>query len=853
MAQNLTVKDNPKGKPHFNERSTFWSDLQYIPVEYKNEYWAAQNLYFFKKNARLFLDPARARQYRSTDDLKLDDKEYKQMFDPITPMGNGGTANYVAADWKSNPIYIHLKNVVKAEIQRTSKQLEVNLTDKYALTRKQKDSQKIFYSRLMRQVINSVNKELGKMPLTESQDPFKYIASQAVESNKKKGQDPSQEQQPSEITSNFNDMIKNAIESDQDLALYMELIYKGDYEIALEKGIDYYMMNLNKWNERWSDEFIDDIMHFNKACGEWYTDLVTGRPVIERFVPELTWVSPFKRKDGEDLMYYFTEYSITFADFVKTIGANLDKQKLKDVFEYNKTQGSCHGFDWLDMIDRPNRMMDNAMIRVGRAACLTQDYDVDMDAVVPNYPQTTGDGTGITWETGMDKEPKMPQSTKHYNVWYSFYYIPPTTQSLSNADYAWQAQFIFDIKKNQDQLRTGEDGRYSKPPLFIYDNGKQASFTDMVMAYMPKINYAWFQYQNCLVNDIEATVLSDELIGGLLGAVDESNKISTGLDGTPTGGNGVDAYKEQWRMIRQSGTGFLKLTDRQGNQILDPNKLFFHIKNGLIEKAEKYMSQMMLLYQQMTQSLAMTDAREGQDTKPRTSVAAIEESLKASNNATWFIQKAYEELLKTVAERMIRYMLEIMREAKEYGYTKRRQEFFDIVGESYGLLVEGLENIPPESIGMNINYVDNTAKKDLVFSLATELVKNNQLDFNLLYLLMGADNWKQSMCLMRMGIKSKEKEKAHQEELQHERQMQLQQEQQKSAMMMLQAQTQSKVAIDTNVMKLKEELEQVKGQIKTMSQSMLLDQRGGNKISEAEAKARLEEAAKEKAKLPPMQ
>jgi len=249
----------------------------------------------------------------------------------------------------------------------------------------------------------------------------------------------------------------------------------------------------------------------------------------------------------------------------------------------------------------------------------------------------------------------------------------------------------------------------------------------------------------------------------------------------------------------------------------------------------------------------MTDAREGQDTKPRTSVAAIEESLKASNNATWFIQKAYEELLKTVAERMVRYMLEIMREAKEYGYTKRRQEFFDIVGESYGLLVEGLENIPPESIGMNINYVDNTAKKDLVFSLATELVKNNQLDFNLLYLLMGADNWKQSMCLMRMGIKSKEKEKAHQEELQHERQMQLQQEQQKSAMMMLQAQTQSKVAIDTNVMKLKEELEQVKGQIKTMSQSMLLDQRGGNKISEAEAKARLEEAAKEKAKLPPMQ
>ena len=125
MAKNLTVKDNPTGRPHYNERSTFYSDLAYIKPEFKNEYWAGMELYFMKKNARLFLDPARARQYRSTDDLKLDDKEYKQMFDPITPMGNGGTANYVAADWKSNPIYIHLKNVVKAEIQRTSKQIEV--------------------------------------------------------------------------------------------------------------------------------------------------------------------------------------------------------------------------------------------------------------------------------------------------------------------------------------------------------------------------------------------------------------------------------------------------------------------------------------------------------------------------------------------------------------------------------------------------------------------------------------------------------------------------------------------------------------------------------------------------------
>jgi hypothetical protein len=372
----------------------------------------------------------------------------------------------------------------------------------------------------------------------------------------------------------------------------------------------------------------------------------------------------------------------------------------------------------------------------------------------------------------------------------------------------------------------------------------------MVMAFMPKINYAWFQYQNCLINDIEATVLSDELIGGLLGAVDEENKISAGLEGVPTGGNGSDAYREQWRMIKQAGTGFLKLTDRQGNQTLDPSKLFFQIKNGLIEKAEKYMSQMMILYQQMTQSLAMTDAREGQDTKPRTSVAAIEESLKASNNATWFIQKAYECYLKMYGERMVRYILEIMYEAREYGYKERRDKLSSIIGESYVLLLEGLIDTPIENIGLNINYVDNTSKKELVFNLAENLVKQGQLDFNLLYLLMGADNWKQSMCLIRMGITKKEEEKAHMEELQHERALQLQQEQQKTAMMMLQANTQSKIAVDTNIGKLKEELEQVKAQVKTMSQAQLIDMRGNNKNSQEELKARLAEEAKEKEKLP---
>lgn len=767
-------KPNTKDFP-IKDRTTFWSDISYIPSEYKSELWCSQQIYFFKKNAKLFLDPKRAKAYRATDGLHLDESVYKQMFDPITPMGGGGKAEYVSADWKANPIYIHLKNIVKSNILRTNKQLEINLTDKYAKTRKMRDNYRILYQKAFRELIKEYAPIVGLTPPLDSQDPYKWVKNLTTKDSK----DTNGKEQPqttSDVIEKFSDLIKNEIGSNEDLALYNELIYKGDYESAFEKGIEHYMMNQNKWKDRWSDDFLDDLMHFNKACGEFYTDLITGRPVIERFVPEVLYVSPFKRRDGEDLMYYFIEYEITFADFVKLIGKNLTAQKLKDVFEFNKTQGSAHGCVWADDIDRPNRVRDGAMIRVGRASCLTQDYDVFMDTLSPNYPQYNKQD--ISWEPLNDKG-KVEE--RHYNVWYSWYYLPPTTNSLSNADYEWQSQFIFEIKKNQDQFRTGEDGRYCKSPLVIFDNSKDASFTDLVQAYMPKIHHAWHEYQNCLVNNVDATILSDELIGGLLTAVDEDNKINTGNPNAPTGGNGRDAYMQQWQMIKQNGVGFLKMTDKQGVQILDPNKLQVTFDNHGLAKAESYMKEMLNLYSMLTTTLAMGSAAEGGDVKPRTTVSALNESLKSSSDAQWNIEKSYETFVKTYAERFVFFILTIAQENKKYGFTKRFNEFKDVVGEANGLMIEGMEDIPPESVGLTVNYVDNTSKKDFVMQLATEKVKTGQLDDDFIYLIMGTDNWKESYALMRLGIKKRKKEAAAQAEVMHQQEMEKQQMQLKIA------------------------------------------------------------------------
>jgi hypothetical protein len=726
------------------DRSLWYTDLSSLDPALKNEVWAAQSLMYMKRVAVRFLDPEKARKYRKIDRLEVDQQVYKEMVDPKTPLGGGGTAEHFSSDFKANPIYIHLKNIVKAEMQKTGKQLEVRLTDKYAKTRRMNENYRILYRGMFRNLINHFAKEIGIPGVSESQDPYKW-----AENFMSGGQG----KQMNDVVDKYIDLIRNQITDSQDIALYNELIYKGDYEMAFELGMDYYINTLNKWDERWADEFIDDIMLFNKACGEWTTDLITGRPLIERFVPESLWVSPFSRKDGEDIEYYFIEYSISFGEFTKVIGRDLSPAELQEVFMINKSQGSCHNIEWIPetfAIGRTNLTRDNAMIRVGRAAFLSQDISVQLEDTNTGFTYIP---TDIRWAP----LPHERRIEKHFNVWRSWYYIPPTGSQTNNADYVWQSRYIFQLKKNEDQYRFGTDGIFSKSPLVIYDNSSQATYQDIVEAFMPKINHAWHKFQNCLVNDFDAVIFSDDFIGGLTGAVEEQNNVRVVGSQTPTGGTGKDAYLQQWKMIIQSGKGFLKMRDNNGQMILEPDKLMVHIKNDYLEKAEKYLMTIVMQYDLLVKALALSPMSAGEEVKPRTPVAAIEQNLKAQDSATFFVQKGYETFKKMYGERAIQHILLICRDAKD-GYTKRYQEFMDNVGYANGLAIEGIADTDPNYVALKVDYVDNTAKKEFIMQLAVEYVKTKDLSEDFLYLIMGCENWKYAYVLMRLAIKQRKKE-----------------------------------------------------------------------------------------------
>lgn len=835
------------------DKSIWYTDLTAVDPALKNELWASQWLMFMKRSggSGVFLDPVKAKLYRATDSLELDVAMYKKMVDPKTPSGEGGTAEFFSSDWKANPIYIHLKNIVKAEIQKKGKDLEVNMTDKYAKTRQMNENYRLIYQREFRKLVNHLTEMLGLPALKENQDPYKWVQNFSAQSTAKKEGQPQQQQ--SDVIDKYADLIKSQITDNQDLALYNELIYKGDYEMAFELGIKYYIFNLNKWEDRWADECIDDLMHFNKFCGEWHTDLITGRPVIERLVPELLHVSPFKRKDGEDITYYWIEYDISFGDFTKQVGRNLTPQKLKEVFELNKAQGSRHNITWADSFFNggTNLTRDNAMIRIGKAACLSQDMSVQIEDTSSGFPMYTN--AELTWQP-MEDEKHLNRIEKNYNVWRWWYYIPPTMSEINNiANYEWQSQFIFELQKNQDQFRYGEDGRFSKSPLVIYDNSSQATFTDITQTFMTKINFAWHQFQNCLVNDFDAVLLADDFIGGLLAAVDESNNIKSADPDKDTGGNGRDAYMQQWKMIKQSGKGFVRMRDpKTGELILDPTKLTVRVRNEYIERAEKYLNMIMLQYDLLVKSLALSPLTAGEEVKPRTPVAALEKSLQASESATFFIQKPYEAVVKMYGERIVRYIITIAQEAKG-GFRKRFDEFMDNVGYANGLAIEGMENVPPETVGLTVSYVDNASKKEFVMNLALEYVKTKEISEDFIYLIMGCDNWKYSLVLMRMAIKQRKKEMQQQAQLEQQNIM----EQKQADLAIANALQHGKdTGKDQNIVtagKVKQAVDASLNEEKYKTQAALKQQTTGSKMQENMQKAILDKDLKNNEKQLEMQ
>lgn len=798
----------------------YYTDLHYIdPKKKMNPLWGSACLLFVKRNSEQLLDDTTANKFRNIDNGQINSADYKKVFDPIdSATGTGGKAEHIATNWLANPIYVHINNIVEANLEKIPINLYCRAVDEYAMLKQQKENHRILGRKEFTNFINEFNSKLGFPKLNKGEDPFRYADNMALVRNQ-----PKTGLKPKNMPLSMIDSLKAAIDDNEDLALFNEFIYKGDCEIAIELGQKHYLQK-NRF-ARTYERLIADIRNFNRGCGRWYTSLTTGRPIISYMDGTKVFTSKFAESDGGDLIHWYTEYDISFGDFVKMLGKNRTKEELEKIFEQNKLHQASHGLTWSDCT---SFQRNAAKIRIGY--CEVQSQDCQVYAEGQRYGNLRFKEKPFDWYPAKNtpKDFKDKRVERHYNVWYKFYYVPITRTDMGRGfmegDYIEQAKYIYDLGKLQDQQRYGDDDRNCHSSLVVWKRDGM-SFGEIMNRYMPKIHLEWMKYDNYSSQNEEYVIFSNRLLENMMNLMDEGDKKA------------ADATKMDFlKMLMQTGKGISDFTDEKGNQ-LDPVK---HFSTGQGAAALRCLERIKVLYDQLTTALAISDAREGVDPKPRQSLGGIRLSLDASNNGTYFIEKGCIDMVVQFGNRLLYYMRQIVQE----GDSERLQEFRDVVGKANGMAMEAIKDIPDHSLGLYVDNVNTDQQKQYLVGMATEMVKAGKLDVEALNLIIKVDNYKYAAVLMIMKYKQKQRKLMEDDErkqgyIMQQKNMDLQIKKQEY----ISKEEAKTISIDREKqwdMKIKE----MEARLRSNNQAMIKDMISNNRMNEQTHKSDLEDKKK---------
>jgi hypothetical protein len=248
-------------------------------------------------------------------------------------------------------------------------------------------------------------------------------------------------------------------------------------------------------------------------------------------------------------------------------------------------------------------------------------------------------------------------------------------------------------------------------------------------------------------------------------------------------------------------------------------------------------------YNLMTLSLAQNDITEGADPKPRTPVAGLQASLEATKDGMWFIEKPVREFLIMFGERCVQHLINLVKEKKKYNYINRWEEFESVVGIANAMLLNAVEDLQPEEIGLTVTLEDVSTKKQYYTELTTQMLKDGEISFEDVEMIIDTiqENYKYGAALLSLAAKKRAREKADMEEVQHERAKELQQMQLQTAILLNNSKGEAK---DKNIAtqgKVDQALQDEMAKLKAQTQALLGEQRGKNKIEQDNNKARLEQ------------
>lgn len=808
-----------------SDRFLYYDKLHFVPIEDKDEVWAAQVLAFVKRNAVEFVDVDKLEKMRKIDRGEIDATEYKKMIDPMLPDGKGGTtggeAEYFHADWKSCPIFVHLDNILEAKIKQIPLNLIVTASDQFAMSKQEKANAKIIGTGLMRNFINEFNVKLGYPKLTKFDDPFNYVQQLQNGYVPKKTKNYKIKaglvRQPS---TSLLASLKSAIDDNESLALYNDFIYKDGAEIAVEIGLKYYMVQQNKFNNK-ARKLVADLKNANAALLGFYTSETTGRPVTE--YKDIAGINtlPFIEEDLSDLKGWFEEEYITFGDFVQKFGATLQNEQLKEVFEIHRKLNS--------MVD-PRQSYENcsfyarknAKIRIGYVEFESQDMEV-----YSNYEYLGLERTRKV-DSGFDpsKYKGSTRDERHYNVWYKFYYMPLLIDKKTpNYNIQRQANYIYKFGKIQDQQREGSDFRYVKSSLTGYRNTFKMTWAEIMNRFMPKINFLWFKFQNEMVNAIpNGGFFAKKMIAMMAKSADEA------------GNDNTSSLIEFMKKFKQTGWGLADPLIDEFGKIIGSGSPFMEFKNSMMLGAFENLDGMMRLYNMMMQALSQNAITEGAGSKPRQNADGINATITASDQAIFFLTDPFEQITTDTAEKYIYYFKDIV----DSGDSDRLQEFLDIVGEASGEAFACVKDIPYHNLGLSVDNVMTDDQRKLVNDLAMKLASAGILQPEDVFFVASITDIKYAYAILCLKAKAGRAALAAEQQAQQQQALQLKQVDLQITQETIKSQQQAQAMNITLTKQWDYKIDAMINGLKGQIQTAIKEQVGKNKADEIVTKSNVE-------------
>ena len=740
-------KNNQSATDNIAGRTLYYDELHFIPTKQKDEYWAAQVLYFNKMVCVPFIDRVKVRFYRDLEKGKINEKLYREFIDPKMPDGSGGDATYFKSNWQTCPIYMHLENIKEAQLKKLPLNIVAKAADEFSKLKQQKDNDKIIGANYMRNFLNEINPVLGIRQLKADEDPFAFIDQMQAASDKQQ-QAPQQpgQQAPAANTANPTtvlDALKAKIANNDMLSIWNEYLYKDGVEVAIEIGIDTYINAINKFRQSIMPRIISDIKNFNAHLMRHYTSETTGRPIIEYQNPEDDIrISNCKLEDLSDNTATIKEYDVTFGQFVQMAGGALSPEQLKMVFLKNR---EFHGVDNTMAYEVLTTYQRNsAKIRIGYHEFETQNMDVYADYINAqgNRMFKLQDDHNYQPTDYAKKTYQASRVEKHYNVWYSFYYLPldsPFTLT-GTTSFKEQAQYIFKFGPIQDQVREGDDFRYAKGTFMGFKRNR-FSFSQIEHSYMPEIIKLWHLFQNDLSSSqSDGVVWAEEVINNMIQYVDSAKHKDP-----------KSKKMEAIRIMRQTNSAIATMTkvDGEGNgsgEIIP----FKKVELNSLDTAAKRLALIMNLYELLTKSLGFNEIAEGQSPQPRQNFGGINLAMVASSNATYDMEEAMIVSYLTLGERLMYYIKQVVDE----GDTPRAQEFYGIVGDANAMAAKSIKDIPLHKMNLHLENLATDEQKKAIMDTAAKMAATGVISPDQVLFLSMIDNVKYAYAILAIEIRA---------------------------------------------------------------------------------------------------